>query len=151
MTRRRSRWARAPWLAWGALLTGCVQGDYDRVRVFQRLAPEAVAGLRAGADTLDDVLLRLGAPLFVTELGDDVALAYGWLDNTAWNVEVQVPVADNVGFQFRYDRDRLHLPGVVVFLDRALVVTRVERGVLEDLLPTRPRPQAFEPESASGG
>lgn len=136
--------ARALAAALAALAAGCLQGDYNRDRIHQSLWADDVASLRVGVDDLTAVLGRLGAPLHVRELGEGVALAYGWLDATNWNVEAQVPVGDGGSFQFTYADTDLRLPGLVVFLDGQLVVTRVERGLLRDLLPAAPRPMLVE-------
>lgn len=130
--------------ALACVTAGCLQGDYDRSRVQQPLVPEDVAALRGGVDDLTTVLRSLGAPLNVIEVGDEVALAYGWLDETNWNLLAQVPVPDTGSFQVSYGQGRQRLPGVVVFLDEALVVQRVERGVLQDLLPKQRLPRLLD-------
>ncbi|MEZ6016354.1 MAG: hypothetical protein R3F49_14650 [Planctomycetota bacterium] len=131
-------------------LSGCLQGDYNLGRVHQPLAPADVDGLRPGVDSLSVVLARLGAPLFVRELGEGIALAYGWLDEENWNVEAQLPLGDTGGVQFTYGNTDQQLPGVVVFIDPSLMVRRIERGVLRDLLPTKARPMTLEGEATGG-
>ena len=133
-------------LAW--LCSGCLQGDLNRDRVLQPLADHDVAGLRPLADDLTVVLERLGAPLFVRELGDGVALAYGWLDTTNWNLEAQVPVGDAGSMQFTYNSTNEALPGVVVFLDGDLRVVRVERGLLRNLVPAEVTPRDLDLDEA---
>lgn len=132
--------AAAALLALGA---GCVQGDFNVDRVHQSVPTAASDALQPGTARLDDVLLHLGAPLFVVELDRGIALAYGWLDQNAWNVEVELPVGD-AAVQFRYADTDLTLPGLVVFLDEDDVVIRQSRGLLRDLLPERPRPRLVD-------
>jgi len=126
-----------------ALCAGCLQGDYNEDRIHQALAPVHVESLQPGETRLADVLALLGAPLFVVELDRGVALAFGWLDQSDWNVEAVVPVAD-ASVQFSYASSDLQIPGLVVFLDEAYVVTRLDRGLLRDLLPDRARPKLVE-------
>jgi hypothetical protein len=122
---------------------GCLQGDYNEDRFHQAVAAVEVEQLVPGKAHLGDVLALLGAPLSVVELDDGVALAYGWLDQVDWNVEAIVPVGD-ASMQFSYADADLQIPGLVVFLDDAYVVTRHDRGLLRDLLPDRPRPRLVE-------
>jgi hypothetical protein len=135
----RGEWASALVL----LCTGCVTGGYNRDRIHQELAPAAVYALQPGESQRDDVQALLGAPLYVVELDRNVALAYGWLDQTAWNVAATVPVGD-ASASFRYTDSGLTLPGLVVFLDESYVVERIDRGLLRDLLPDRARPMLVE-------
>lgn len=135
---------RALALTLAALGGGCLQGDLNRDRVLQPLAESDVAGLRPQEDDLAVVLARLGAPLYVRELGDGIALAYGWLDTTNWNLEAQVPVGDAGSFQFTYNSTREALPGVVVFLDANLRVVRIERGLLRNLVPAAVTPRDLD-------
>jgi hypothetical protein len=127
--------------------TACLQGDLNRARVDQPLVPAEVDVLRAGGAELTEVLARLGAPRFVRELSDGIALAYGWSDGFDWNIEAQVPVGDAGSFQFTYASAEESLPGVVVFLDSQYHVRRIERGVLRQLLPERARPRLVEAEA----
>lgn len=122
---------------------GCVSGDYNVDRAYVPLADAAVDALRPGASDLREVLARLGAPLDVVELEGGLALAWGWLDERNWNVDVQVPL-DQGSFDFRFQSTRSALPGIVVFLDEADVVVRVQRGVLADLLPSDKPPLTLD-------
>lgn len=126
-----------------ALCAGCLQGDYNEDRIHQVVSPVHVDTLQPGQASLQDVLTLLGAPLYVVELDRGVALAFGWLDQNDWNVEAVVPVGD-ASMQFSYASANLQLPGLVVFLDEAYVVTRLDRGLLGDLLPERARPKLVE-------
>jgi hypothetical protein len=126
-----------------ALCAGCLQGDYNEDRIHQVVSPVHVETLQPGEARLQDVLALLGAPLYVVELDRGVALAFGWLDQSDWNVEAVVPVGD-ASMQFSYASADLQLPGLVVFLDEDYVVTRLDRGLLRDLLPDRARPKLVE-------
>jgi len=132
-----------------ALCAGCLQGDYNEDRIHQVVSAVHVASLRPGEARLADVLALLGAPLYVVELDNGVALAFGWLDQSDWNVEAVVPVGD-ASMQFSYASADLQIPGLVVFLDAAYVVMRLDRGLLGDLLPQRARPKLVEDPESDG-
>ena len=126
-----------------ALSAGCLQGDYNVDRIHQLVAPIHVETLRPGEARLEDVLALLGAPLYVVELDRGIALAFGWLDQSDWNIEAVLPVGD-ASMQFSYASADLQLPGLVVFLDEHYVVTRLDSGLLSNLLPERARPRLVE-------
>ncbi len=101
---------------------GCVEGDYNRYRVFQPPMVDAVRALQPGETELQEALDGLGAPLFVVEVGFGMALAWGWQATTNWNVEVTVPVGDARG-NVRFTNTDQKTRGLVLFFDPACLLT----------------------------
>ena len=81
-------------LAAALLGAACVDGDYNRSRVFQEPLPARVDALAVGTSDVSDALEQLGAPVHVIEVGLGLALAWGWSDVTDWNIEVSAPLGD---------------------------------------------------------
>ena len=135
------------WLVLGAsLLTcGCVDGDYNRSRVFQPPLEAAVESLVPGTTQLEGALASLGAPLRVIEVGRGMALAWGWEDTTNWNVEVSAPLGDAQG-NFSFTSTSATTRGLVLFFDEHESLTSVQRGYLSELVPARQRPRDVEDE-----
>lgn len=134
---RAPAWAGAALALLGA---GCVDGDYNRRRIYQEPLPEAVDALAVGTSDVGAVVDSLGAPLFVIEVGLGLALAWGWEDVTNWNVEVSGPIGDAQG-TVRYTSETSTIRGLVLFFDEAWRLTSVRRGFLGDLLPRRRPPR----------
>ena len=126
-------------LAWPALV-GCVDGDYNKFRIFQEPLMEAVDSLQPGVTDLSAALDQLGAPLFVVEVGLGMSLAWGWQNTTDWNIEVSVPVGDAAG-NFQYADTNAKTQGLVLFFDESWTLTSLQRGFLVDLVPKRQRPR----------
>jgi len=124
-------------------LTGCVDGDYNKLRVFQEPLVESVDALRVGETDLGATLESLGAPVFVIEVGLGMAIAWGWQSTTDWNIEVSGPFGDAQG-QFQYSSTDERTEGLVLFFDASWTLSSIRRGYLADLLPKRQRPRDVE-------
>lgn len=140
MTFRFSR-ALAPALP--LLLAACVDGDYNKFRIFQAPLMESVESLRPGETDLASALDVLGAPVFVVEVGLGMALAWGWQATTAWNVEVSGPIGDAQG-QFQFSSTDEKTEGLVLFFDPSWKLVSVQTGHLADLVPKQQRPRDVE-------
>lgn len=125
--------------------TSCVNGDYNKLRVFQPPGEAAVNSLAEGTSSVGDALTQLGAPIYVVEVGLGLALAWGWQDTTNWNVEVSGPVGDAQG-QVSFTNTDITTRGLVLFFDQDWTLTRLRRGYLSELLPRRPRPRDVDDE-----
>ena len=123
-----------PWLV------GCVDGDYNKFRVYQEPLVEAIHSLKPGVTDLSEALDQLGAPLFVIEVGLGMSLAWGWQKSTNWNIEVSVPLGRASG-NVRYTDTSLKTQGLVLFFDETWTLTSVRRGYLADVVPNRQRPR----------
>lgn len=121
-------------------LVGCVDGDYNKFRIFQEPLVEAVDSLQPGVTGLQSALDALGAPLFVVEVGLGMSLAWGWEKATNWNIEVSVPIGDVAG-NLQYVDTQSKTKGLVLFFDESRTLTSVQRGFLADLIPKRQRPR----------
>jgi hypothetical protein len=125
--------ARSLAAALAAALGGCVTYQYSRVSLHEPIADGDLAALAEEAAELGACLRRLGAPLRVYELGSGVAIAYGWMDASAWGLDVSVSLREFVALQVSYDSAARLMEGAVLFFDGSLRLTRVERGLLADL------------------
>ena len=121
-------------------LVGCVDGDYNKLRIYQEPIVELVDNLEPGVTDLSTALESLGAPLFVIELGLGMSLAWGWQSTTDWNIEVSVPVGDFAG-NFQYQDTSAQIEGLVLLFDKDWTLTSKQRGFLVDLLPKTQRPR----------
>lgn len=119
-----------------ALLPSCVDGDYNRSRIFQEPIAAAVDALTVGTSDVGAAVEGLGAPLLVIEVGLGLALAWGWQDVTNWNVEVSGPIGDVQG-SLSYTSESSTIQGLVLFFDEGWRLTAVRRGFLSDLVPNR--------------
>lgn len=129
----------------------CVSGSLTGQRVHRSPDEGAVASLTPGVG-LDTCLARLGAPLFVDELGESMALSWGWFDGSGWGVGVSVPVGEHANASLDYDDIDDRMRGAVLFFDERWVLTEIRLGYLRDLaevLVQRRRPQLVEPDSDS--
>jgi len=117
-----------------ALSAGCIDGDYNRFRQFQPVDDAEVDALGVGTSDVEEALDRLGAPVFVVEVGLGLALAWGWRDTTDWNVDVSTPIGDAQG-NFSFTSTNATTRGVVLFFDRDWTLVGVRRGYLGELLP----------------
>ena len=121
-------------------LIGCVDGDYNKFRIYQEPIVELVDNLEPGVTDLSTVLEFLGAPLFVIEVGLGMSLAWGWQNTTDWNIEISVPVGDFAG-NFQYQDTSAQIEGLVLLFDKDWTLTSKQRGFLVDLLPKTQRPR----------
>ena len=93
-----------------------------------------VDALVPGRSNLDEILGSLGAPLDVWEgPRGEVVLAYGGLDSAGWNLDVTIYVSNDMGPSFSYTDVAARTRGVVLILDRDLVLRLARRGFLADL------------------
>ena len=143
------------WSATGALLLalalpGCARFQWTRLTIEQPLRDEAIDRVRVGDADLGTCLRELGAPLLVWQPdAGGVALAYGWTKQADWGFTVSVPVrVTSVSFSFADAIWRMR--GLVVQLDEDLVVRRVQRGLLANLItrPDRRRPPSVEDDAS---
>ncbi len=132
--------ARVALLLGSVSLVSCVDGDYNKFRIYQEPLMEAVDSLKPGVTDLESALEQLGAPLFVIEVGLGMSLAWGWQNTTDWNIEVSVPVGDAAG-NFQYADTSAQIQGIVLFFDESWTMTSMQKGFLADLVPKRQRPR----------
>ena len=140
-----SRAHTAAALAAALLGAACVDGDYNRSRVFQEPLAERVDALAVGTSDVSDALEQLGAPVHVVEVGLGLALAWGWSDVTDWNIEISGPVGDAQG-NFRFTSTEKTTEGLVLFFGPDWQLTALRRGYLGELLPQRQLPRDVEDE-----
>ena len=133
-----SRAHTAAALAAALLGAACVDGDYNRSRVFQEPLAERVDALAVGTSDVSDALEQLGAPVHVVEVGLGLALAWGWSDVTDWNIEAQG--------NFRFTSAEKTTEGLVLFFGPDWQLTALRRGYLGELLPQRQLPRDVEDE-----
>lgn len=123
----------------------CVDGDYNRSRIFQEPLAERVDALEVGTSDVEDALDQLGAPVYVIEVGLGLALAWGWTDVTDWNIDVSAPIGDAQG-NFRFSSTDTTTEGLVLFFGPDWRLKAVRRGYLGELLPRRQLPRDVEDE-----
>lgn len=122
-------------------MPGCVSFALSRSNFETPILEEDLAALVPGEADLTLCLDRLGAPHLVWEYqGDGIAMAYAWFDGFGWGFTLSggrfVP-----GARFSFDNDAVDQNGVVLTFDNDLVLQRVRRGYLKDLVPRqRPAP-----------
>ncbi len=121
----------------------CVDGDYNRARVYKEPPFEAVEALTPGETDLGTALDSLGAPVFVIEIGLGLALAWGWQDTTDWNIEVSAPIGDAQG-NLSFTSTDTTTRGLVLFFNEDWKLTSIRRGFLSELLPKKPLPRDVE-------
>jgi hypothetical protein len=126
--------SRVTLLVAAVLSASCVTGDYDKVRTFQAPPAGSYDDLVIGVTDVGQAMDALGAPVQVIEIGRGLALAWGWLETTEWNVAAAIPLGDANGRLSFTDTDE-KVPGVVLFFDDAWRLTAKRRGFLAELLP----------------
>jgi hypothetical protein len=137
----------APLLSPLLVLTGCVQFAYQRVRFDAPVADGRLDALRPGADTLASCLASLGAPhrAFEYQVAPDrssgMALLWYWKDARGWGLEFSSP-SDDVPVSLDLSLLDDNLRGCMLWFTSDLVLERVRRGRVSDLLPARVRPSA---------
>ncbi len=135
------------WGTWVGLAllgcTGCLSGEYDQFRTYQPPQAAAVEALVIGQTSVGDAVTGLGAPVFVIETGEGLALAYGWQNAKRWNVTLSAPIQD-VDANFSFTSRDAQTPGLVLFFDANWQLIRMERGHLGSLLARQARPQVVE-------
>lgn len=139
------RRACAATLALLPLAAGCVDGDYNRSRVYQEPPVEGVEALAPGVTDVGAALDSLGAPVFVIEIGLGLALAWGWQDTTDWNIDVSAPLGDAQG-NFSFTSIDTTTRGIVLFFDEDWKLTSMRRGYLSQLLPRKALPRDVDDE-----
>jgi hypothetical protein len=121
-------------LALLAPLQSCISLTWQHEITLEPVRPEAVATLQPGTSDLGACLDALGAPLYVWEYrGDEIALAFGWLESRHWGAGVRAQVVENVSASFNYDAIDAATEGYVLFFDEAWKLTAVRRGKLRNL------------------
>lgn len=124
----------------------CITGSLSGRRTHLAIDEGAIASLGPGVG-LDTCLARLGAPLYVDELGEGMVLSWGWLEGSGWGVGASVPVSDQANVSFDYDDLDDRMRGAVLFFDERWMLTEIRIGYLRDLareLAQRRRPQLVE-------
>ena len=112
----------------------CVRLTWSRTNIQEPIPDHALAAVAPDRADLTECLAQLGAPLLVWEYVDGgVALAYGWQDQADWSVTVSYSFTRFVSASFEYAQGWRNLEGIVVLLDRDLVVRQVRRGLLRDI------------------
>ncbi len=155
--RSRSAWLRhrvsLVMLLSCALFQGCffINFTYSRAAVEAPLPAELFDTLQPGTSTLGNCLATAGAPLLVREgpRGGTV-LAYGWSEESGWELDASYGLSDDgfLGVSVGFDNGAIDLDGVVVWFDQALVLQRIRRGALRDLLQEEdPTPAAVDGDS----
>lgn len=134
-------------IIFGALTAGCVSVNWERESRFTPPDEQSLDGLQAGESGLGHCLDALGAPLWVWEYdGDGVALAYGWLEERRWNINVSAPVSDSLSASFDFTDAASNMEGLVLLFDEELILHELRRGLLVDLTTAarraRPAPPA---------
>lgn len=130
-------------LALSAFTSGCVQVRFERDTRMEPLPEGALATLSPGATKLEDVLRRLGPPLFAWELPQQgSALAWGWFHSGGWQVKISVPTGSKVLSPYiDYGNEVERMRGAVLFFDRDLKLVSMREGSIRDLREeTRARP-----------
>lgn len=127
-------------LAAALLATACVTGDYNKNRTFQRPPYGAYEDLVVGVTNVGHAIDALGAPVSVIEVGRGLALSWGWLETTEWNVAATVPIGDANG-RLQFEDTDLKIPGIVLFFDEDWRLTTKREGFLSDLLPNQQPPR----------
>lgn len=135
--------------AWLPLLlctSSCLSLNWERHLLEKPIPEGSIESLVVGESNLGDCLDSLGAPLFVDELGDRVALTYGWGRNTAWNLSADISFIHESAGSVAYGTVRARMPGVILILDEERILRTVRRGKLSDLRREfeRQRPQLVD-------
>ncbi len=131
-------------------VSSCLAGDYERLRTFQPPTEAAIDALVIGSTDVGEAVEQLGAPLHVVEVGLGLALAWGWTDTTAWNLELSVPIGD-AGGSFKYADSAATTHGLVLFFDDAWQLVATRRGYLGELLPSARAPRDVDIDIADAG
>lgn len=127
------------------LASSCLSGDYERFDAEMPPQEAALERLLIGESDLTKCLAELGAPLQVFELGGGAVLAWGARRDVGWNVSASVPMGDSKSGTIRFSQEHQGYQGVVLFFDDQLVLERIKRGWLAEILPNaQPRPQLIE-------
>lgn len=127
------------------LATSCVSGDYERFDAEMPPEKAAVERLVIGESNLTSCLAELGAPLQVIELGAGAVMAWGARRDVGWNVSANIPFSDSASGTLRFSQEHFGYRGVVLFFDEQLLLERIKRGWLAEILPdAQPRPQFIE-------
>jgi hypothetical protein len=126
--------------------SGCFSFTWSARQSHHEPPAAALAKLDVGRSELGACLDALGAPLVVDEVGEEVALYYGWTRGRGWGFTADVPLGkDSASFSYADDDD--HLRGLRLLFDANLVLTDLRRGRLSDLRQgVRARPQVLEEE-----
>lgn len=127
----------------------CVSGSWSRQSRGEPVADAVLEALRPGQDDLTVCLARLGAPERVVEYGrtadGDAGMVLVWLhgDTARFGLQVSTPSLEHdLSASFAYDEAAQLLPASALWFTPDLVLERVRRGQLGELLPARRRPPA---------
>jgi hypothetical protein len=119
----------------GALMLGmgCASITYERRKVFVPVAPSAVENLKLGETDLEEVLARLGAPIYVWEGGfGEIVLAYGAEREGSWSFRIWLPAAKELTGPLRYDDAATKLDGYLLVFDTNLKLKFLREGLLRN-------------------
>ncbi len=132
--------------------SGCLSFTWERQRAFFEPPADAVATITTGSSTLQDCIERLGAPLLVEEYGEGMALYWGWTRDRNRGISVSIPLSESYNASVSYADADLARNGLLVVLDRDLVVELHRYGRLADLVDVvaRRRPQLLEEADTEG-
>jgi hypothetical protein len=76
---------------------------------------------------------------------DGALLAWGWVDERAFGLNLSIPVARSVSANLGYHRSFEGLRGLVLFFDETWTMQSMNRGYLAEILPDRrSRPSLIE-------
>jgi len=135
-------------LALAASSASCVSFTWERDTRYEPVPAQALGQLRAGESDLGHCLAALGAPLWVWEHPEGgrggAVLAYGWFEQRAFKMRVQVPLGQRASGSLDYDRSDARLHGLVLFFDADWKLLRWQSGLLRDLAREARRPSAVE-------
>ncbi len=116
------------------VLPSCVRFQYTRGNINEPIEDHQVDALQPGTSHLGDCLQSLGAPDKVWEYADGgVALAYGWLEESGWGLNVSWAFELFVSISFDYSAAAQHMQGVVLLLDKELALQHIRRGFLSEI------------------
>ena len=123
-------------------LSGCLSLNWSGGNLNEPITDATLSVLQPGEADLTRCLAALGAPNLVWEYkGDGMALAYAWFDTGAWGFRASFAFSDNTpGASFSYDSAENLGNGVVLTFDESLTLETIQRGRLNELIPTKARP-----------
>lgn len=122
--------------------SSCVR--YMRYQYDEPLPPAALEALATG-QSLTECLQRLGAPARVYEYrGSGAALLWAWRDADAWEIDLSLPLQDQVSASFDLDLAAVEGSGCMLWFDADLRLERWRSGPVGELLVARVRPGAVD-------
>jgi hypothetical protein len=129
------RWLAAAGLAALApTLTGCVRFTYVQLWHEEPIADAQLQTLKPDQADLTACLHELGAPHYVWEDGDGMALGWVWLDKDDLSLDLSYSFFEDApGASFSYGREIADLPGCVLWFDESLRLRKWQRGMMGEL------------------